>query len=151
MTGSPLLRFALVLAALALLAIPAWRLTGREAPPMASAQPGPAKAANPVEPTEIIFTAATPPTQIEVQLLGKTILTLKPTAADFPAGYSASAPISLARAESDLVFRASWSGTQAMNALRVQIGSEMDTRVDTTLWGTPQVEDAIIVPGRPAP
>ena len=148
MTGSPLLRLALVLGILALLAVPAWRLTGREAPPPA---PAPVTASTPsaTDTTEVAFTAATAPEQLDLDVLGKTIYTVKPNPGDYSSGFVISAQIPLPAAETDLVIRAKWSGTQAMNALRLQVGSEQDYRMDTTLWGEPQIEDVIILPQFP--
>jgi len=145
MTGSPLLRLLLVFAALALIAIPAWRLTGREAP-------APAVAGDklPVVVHELALTFSSPilPSGISVRASNTVVATLTPETS--PASATVSLPIPPEGL--DLVVSATWPATAGQtNALRIQASLDSESLADTTLWGDPDVEDVITVtaPSKP--
>jgi len=142
MTGSPFFRLVLLLAGLVLLAIPAWRLTGRAAP--APQQPPARGTDTPVrQSVQLRFTSPLPPETIVVQALGKTVTTLR--GPDGP--WSVEIPLELPAEGIDLVVNATWPGQSPSNALRIQARVGDSDRLDTTLWGTPDIEDVVTVSG----
>ena len=150
MSGSPLLRLALVLAGLALLAIPAWRLTARNVPPVPS-RPATGISDLPQETLHLVFTAVSPPEEIRVQFSGTTLATLHPKV--LPA--SAVLPLHIPPTGIDLVISAAWSGTNIApahsHALRIQATLGSQPLTDTTLSGDSPIEDVITLPAPPLP
>lgn len=146
MTGSPFFRLLLLAVGLVLLALPAWRLTGRPAP--APAQPEPVGGNRPVsQSVQIQFTSPLPPETIVVEALGRTVATLK--GPDGP--WSVKIPLVVPIEGIDLVVRATWTGPAPSNALRMQARVGTSERLDTTLWGTPNIEDVVTLSGAGAP
>jgi hypothetical protein len=150
MTGSPLLRLLLVLAGLALLAVPAWRLTARQAPatmPVHAAE----KQQPAVAEIELTFTSPIPPSLITVDADGLTIVKSRPES-DVT---SLRKPVRLPPGGVDLVIKATWpesaNPAAKANALRVQATLDGTTLADTTLWGDPDVEDVVTLPRVPKP
>ena len=147
MTGSPLLRLLLVLAGLGLLAIPAWHLTGRETP-AAIAPPALENKPGSVAEVQLTFTSPIPPSRITVEAEGSKLVTCDPQTSVT----TAKAPLQRAIDGNDLVVKASWPDASPKdNALRVQVAVDGNPLSDTTLWGSPNVEDVITLPGAPAP
>lgn len=146
MTGSPLFRLLLLLAGLVVLAIPAWKLTGRTSPvPAAPAAPEP-QVPSP-QPVHLQFTSPRPPDSIFVEALGHQVASL--AGPDGP--WSVEIPLELPAEGLDLVVRATWSGTAPANALRVQARTGAHDLMDTTLWGDPNLEDVVTLPGGESP
>jgi len=147
MTGSPLLRLLLVLAGLGLLAIPAWQLTGRETP-AAIAPPALEKNPGSVAEVQLTFTSPIPPSRITVEAEGSKLVTCDP----LTSVTTANAPLRRSIDGNDLVVKASWPDSSPKdNALRVQVAVDGKSLSDTTLWGSPGIEDVITLPGAPAP
>lgn len=146
MTGSPLFRLLLLLAGLFVLAIPAWKLTGRTSPvPAEPAAPGPQVPST--QPVHLQFTSPLPPDSIIVEALGHQVASL--AGPDGP--WSVEIPLELPAEGLDLVVRATWSGTAPANALRVQARTGAHDLMDTTLWGDPNLEDVVTLPGGETP
>jgi len=151
MTGSPLLRLALVFAGLVLLAIPAWRLTGREtaeekAVTVVEKKPAAAQL------IQLVFASPQTPSEIVVTAHGKTVATL-----NFPEGpWWVEVPLSLPPEGLDLIIQATWPektwpDATNNNALRVQARAGLETIADTTLWGDSPIEDVVTLTGSPTP
>lgn len=146
MTGSPLFRLLLLLAGLFVLAIPAWKLTGRTNPvPQEPVAPGPQAQAR--QSIHLQFTSPLPPDSIIVEALGHQVATL--AGPDGP--WSVELPLELPAEGIDLVVRATWPGTAPANALRIQARTDGHDRLDTTLWGEPNLEDVVTLPGGEIP
>ncbi|MFZ4683143.1 MAG: hypothetical protein ACOYMS_11615 [Terrimicrobiaceae bacterium] len=147
MTGSPLLRLFAVVAGLALLAIPAWRLTGRETsavvqPPVAETTPDSAAT------VELTFTSPIPPAGITVEADGSKIANCNPRTSST----TVRVPLQLPTEGVDLVVKTTWpDSSTGPNALRVQVTVEGKSLADTTLWGSPDVEDVVTLPGASKP
>lgn len=145
MTGSPLLRILLVFAGLALIAIPAWRLTSREAP-----APPVAVEKTPGARQELTFTFSSPilPSEISVHANNTPVVSLQPETS--PA--SATVLLPLPPEGLDLVIKATWPAHAGhTNALRIQATRGPEPLTDTTLWGDPDLADVVTLPGPPTP
>lgn len=146
MTGSPLLRLALVLAGLALLAIPALRLAGREPAPAPAVEVHATKTG--ISRTiRLTFTSPLPPAEIIVSALGAEVAKLQPATASAAADVT----VDLPPEGIDLVIKATWPEGAKTNALRVQAEVNTDSLADATLWGDPNVEDVVTLSGAPHP
>lgn len=113
MRGSPLLRALLLFAALALFAVPLWRLTRPEPAPTAENAPDVV-----IDPLELQATfLPVPPVQFEVVHLGKTVWRIA------GADQAASGPLRLPFPTEgiDLQVRARWAAGQADGAVRLRI------------------------------
>ncbi len=145
MTGSPLIRLALLALALAAMALPAWRLTaGRR--PAETARPAPEKPAARAAIT-LTFTSPIPPEEITITALGKPAATLHPHRSTSAAEISAAIP----PAGIDLVIGAKWTAGPSPNALRVEASVDGAPRADATFWGDSEIQDVLTVPGRSEP
>jgi len=145
MTGSPLLRILLVFAGLALIAIPAWRLTSREAPALPVAVEK-----TPVARQELTLTFSSPilPSEISVHANNTPVVSLQPETS--PA--SATVLLPLPPEGLDLVIRATWPAHAGhTNALRIQATRGPEPLTDTTLWGDPDLADVVTLPAPPTP
>jgi hypothetical protein len=146
MTGSPLIRLALLALALAALALPAWRLTaGRR--PAETARPAPEQPAAAQTAIALTFTSPVPPEEITITALGKPAATLHPPGSASAAEISAVIPPE----GIDLVIGAKWSGGRSPNALRVEAAVDGAPCEDATFWGDSEIEDVLTIPGRSQP
>ena len=136
MTGSPLLRLALVLGILAALLVPAVRLTGREKDEQKAAQ-APVAAEVETKNVKLVFLSPISPTSIKVAADGKTVAELKTPVME------AEVSLPFPRQGVDLVISAEWPPGGAENALRVQASTGAEPLADTTLWGDPGVNDVV--------
>ncbi len=135
MTGSPLLRLALILIALALLAIPLARITARPTAPVAPAsQP----TTEPITTRLVSFavTATTPPATLTLDATARTLAT------DPNAPFTTELPT----ATTDIIVRATWPETTA-HALRVVASVDGLPLVDQTFWTTDTLADVLTIPG----
>ncbi len=143
MTGSPLLRLALVLAGIVLLAIPALRLTSRATPERSAVSPTEKNTAS-VREVRFTFLSPTPPAEITVEAHGAQVAKLRPDATLATADVA----LTLPTAGIDLIIRANWTGDpEKINPLRVQASLDGNPLTDTTLWGDSRMEDVITLPG----
>lgn len=141
MTGSPLLRLVFVLVGLLLLALPAWRLANRTQPSRAASIPAsPPK--NPAsQPIALTFSAAPAPEEIQVEISGSNVVTLRPL--QWPA--TVTLPLALPAEGIDLVISATWAQTTEapVHALRIQATRDAQPLADTTFWGGASVADVM--------
>jgi hypothetical protein len=142
MTGSPLLRLALVLGILAALLVPAVRLTGREKEPQRAA-PTAAVSNAATKNVKLIFRSPITPASIKVEADGKTVAELKAPVME------AEMPLPFPKQGVDLVISAQWPHGSTENALRVQASAGAEPLADTTLWGDPEVNDVVTLSSKP--
>ncbi len=146
MTGSPLIRLALLALALFLIAIPAWRLTAHRAPTAAALAP----ATNLIRKdtlATLTFTSPVPPDEIIVHALGKTVATVRAERSSAETTF----PVSLPPAGLDLVINAKWRTSATANALRIEAVVEGGPRSEATFWGGTEIQDVFFLPGLAAP
>jgi hypothetical protein len=142
MTGSPLLRLALVLGILAALLVPAVRLTGREKEPQRAA-PTPVASGAAAKNVKLTFLSPITPTSIKVEADGKTVAELKaPT-------METEVSLLFPKQGVDLVISAEWPQGSTENALRVQASTGEESLADTTLWGGLEVNDVVTLSSKP--
>lgn len=142
MTGSPLLRLALVLGILAVLLIPAVRLTGREKEPQGDA-PTPVALDAGAKNVKLTFLSPITPASIKVEVDGKTVAELKAPSMETEVS------LPFPKQGVDLVISAEWPQGSTENALRVQASTGAESLADTTLWGDPEVNDVVTLSIKP--
>lgn len=142
MTGSPLLRLALVLGILAALLVPAVRLTGREKEDQ-RAVPRPAASDAETKNVKLAFLSPIPPESIKVEVDGKSVAELKAPVME------AEVSLPFPKQGVDLVISADWPQGSTENALRVQASTGSEPLADTTLWGDPEVNDVVTLSIKP--
>jgi len=149
MTGSPLLRLIFVLAGLLLLAIPAWRLATRTQPLQPDSIPASSPASPTADPIALTFTAAPGPEEIQVQISGSNVATVR--SVHWPA--TVTLPITLPAEGIDLVISATWAQTTEapVHALRIQATRNARSLADATFWGTDSVMDVVTLNAPPQP
>lgn len=141
MRGFPVLRLILVAAALGLLALPVWSLTGASRPSV------PAPLANEVEP------ATTAP--YRMLLTASAPAVIEASAANLPPAASVGLVKTLeanftmsATQPEDLVVSARFGNAAGQAALRVVVEKDGQTVVDRTFWGSGVIEDVVEIPAK---
>ncbi len=135
MTGSPLLRLALILIALVALAIPLASITGRtEAPPSQTDVTEPARPFT--RTVTFAITSTSTPASLTITATDRTLAT------DPPATFTAELPATA----TDLIIRASWPDTTS-HALRVIATNDGLPLIDQTFWATDTLADVLTLPG----
>jgi hypothetical protein len=138
MRGTPWLRFALMVIALALTAVPVWLLMRSDAPP-AQLNPAPAKEAERQVTLEIVSAPAAD--SIRVSYLGQELVS------EIQGGrYSGTLRLP-SSSPADLVVMATWQGTTQRAALHVQVSNEDGPIAEASYWGTDRVDDVFTIPG----
>lgn len=137
MRGFPLLRLALVAAALGLFAIPVWSLTR----------------AKPVNAPDAPSATKQETAEFSVSLAASSPAALRVTAANQPAASSEPGVLVFetrfamdAERPEDLAVSADFSDKSRSHAVRVEVRSGERILADTTLWGSGSVEDVVEIP-----
>jgi hypothetical protein len=141
MRGFPILRIALVVVALVLLAVPVWSLT-RSAPPAV------------VKPTQLTSSAEKPADYLVV-LTSSNPARLQAMAANLPAASSENGarrfqtvfPMSPDEPEDIAVF-ADFEDRANPSALHARVEKNGVVLVEKTFWGTGLVEDVVMIPAQ---
>lgn len=140
MTGSPLLRLALILIALVALAIPLARITARlEAPATPTENSDSARSAT--RPVTFAITSTSPTASLTLTDARRTL------GSDPNAPFTADIP---AATTTDIIIRATWPDS-ATHALRIVATVDSLPLVDRTFWtAADTLEDVLTIPGDPA-
>jgi hypothetical protein len=136
MRGTPWLRFALVTIALALAAIPVWRLMRSDAPEV---HPKPAPPIQAERKVTLEIVSAPTADSIRVSYLGQELVS-----EDQEGSYSGTLRLP-SNSPADLVVKATWRGTQHA-ALHVQVSNEDGPIAEASYWGTDRVQDVFTIP-----
>jgi hypothetical protein len=141
MRGSPLLRLFLLAGALALLAVPVWRLTIHSTPE----QEIPAK---PTEPSEDladyrVFLTASSPARLQAMAANRSTAASSGATQKFEAVFSMSAD-----EPEDIAVFADYTERTQPAALRVEVQRSGQVLVEKTFWGTGVVEDVVTIPAK---
>ena len=137
MRGSPFLRLVLVVGALALLAVPVWRLT-RPAPSSAPARPE--SAVEKLADYRVTMKASAP-ARLQAMAANQTTASSVSGVENFEAVFSMSA----AEPEDIAVF-ADFKDRTRSAALRVTVEKGGEVLVEKTFWGSGVVEDVVMLP-----
>lgn len=139
----------IVLIGLLVLAIPAWRLASRTQPSHADSIPVSHSPTSSADPITLTFTAAPGPEEIQVQILGSHVATVRSD--HWPA--TVTLPIALPSEGIDLVVSATWPQTTEapIHALRIQATLNDRPLADATLWGATAVTDVVTLNAPPRP
>jgi hypothetical protein len=141
MRGTPWIRFSIMAAVLAVVAIPLWMLTSDDD----STAPAPPEVRLPSGEREVTLEIETAPSAqaIGVSYLGQQLIPAIQSGGSFsgiirlPAGTGA-----------DLVVTATWAGTNA-SAMRVRALDETGLLAEASFWGAQKVQDVFTVPEVP--
>jgi hypothetical protein len=136
MRGTPWLRFALMTIALALAAIPVWRLMRSEAPPARPTAGPPAQSERQLT-LEIV--SAPSADSVSVSYLGQELISKGQEGS-----YTGTLRLPSSSA-ADLVVTGTWQGTRRA-ALHVQVSNEDGPIAEASYWGTDRVRDVLTIP-----
>jgi hypothetical protein len=136
MRGTPWLRFALVTIALALAAIPVWRLMRSEAPPARLNAGAPAQTERQLT-LEIV--SAPSADSVSVSYLGQELVSERQEGS-----YTGTLRLP-SSSPADLIVMATWQDTRRA-ALHVQVSNEDGPIAEASYWGTDQVRDVLTIP-----
>ena len=141
MRGSPLLRLILVAAALALLAVPVWRLT-------LHSKPTPEIPTKPSEPSEdladfqVVLTASSP-ARLQAMVANQPTASSPDSAQSFEAVFFMSA-----NEPEDIAVFADFTDRTQPAALRVEVKRAGEVLVEKSFWGTGVIEDVVTIPAK---
>ena len=136
MRGTPWLRFTLMTIALALAAIPVWRLMRFDAP---ETHPKPAPPMQAERQLTLEIVSAPAADSIRVSYLGQELVS-----EDQQGSYSGTLRLP-SSSPADLVVLATWHGTETA-ALHVQVSNEDGPIAEASYWGTDRVHDVFTIP-----
>lgn len=134
MRGSPLLRAAIVIAALLLLLIPIRRLTVARS----EAEPAAAPVVVAKKPVRLAITATAAPFRFEVSHLGRVIWRGESAASRA----DAEVPLVVPAEGVDLALKAEWAAGQTA-AVRLAVSVDGDAPVERTVWGDGSVDEVL--------
>ena len=137
MRGTPWLRFALMVIALAMTAVPIWLLMRSDAPP-ALLNPVPPREAERQVTLEIV--SAPRADSLHVSYLGQELVS-----EEQEGSYSGTLRLP-SSSPADLVVMARWQGTTQRAALHVQVSNEDGPIAEASYWGTDRVDDVFTIP-----
>ena len=139
MRGFPILRLALVVAALVLLAVPVWSLT-RPAPP-AEVKPTPLSGSTEKMADYLVVLTSSGPARLQALAANLPAASSENGARRFQAVF----PMSPDGPEDIAVF-ADFEQRENPSALHVRVEKDGGVLVEKTFWGTGVVEDVVMIP-----
>ena len=141
MRGSPLLRLILVAAALALLAVPVWRLT-LPSSPVRETPAKPAESSSDFADFQVVLTASSS-ARLQAMVANRQTASSPDSVRSLEAVFSMNA-----NEPEDIAVFADFTERTQPAALRVEVKRAGEVLVEKSLWGTGVVEDVVTIPAK---